>query len=77
MTHQNGVSAAELDVVVWQKARMSNSQGNCVELARLSDGNVAARNSRDPQGPALVFTKDEIAAFLDGAKAGEFDHLAE
>jgi hypothetical protein len=33
------------------------------------------RNSRDPHGPALVYTPAEIAAFLAGAKEGEFDHL--
>jgi hypothetical protein len=36
---------------------------------------VAVRNSRDPYGPALVYTSAEIAAFLEGAKAGEFDDL--
>jgi hypothetical protein len=33
------------------------------------------RNSRDPQGPALVYTRAEIAAFILGAKDGEFDDL--
>lgn len=34
------------------------------------------RNSRDPDGPALVFTRAEIAAFLSGVKHGEFDAAA-
>jgi hypothetical protein len=33
------------------------------------------RNSRFPSGPALVYTRAEIAAFLAGAKDGEFDHV--
>ena len=33
------------------------------------------RNSRRESGPILIFTKEEIDAFLDGAKNGEFDHL--
>jgi hypothetical protein len=33
------------------------------------------RNSRDPQGPALVYTKAEVAAFLAGVRNGEFDDL--
>jgi hypothetical protein len=37
---------------------------------------VAVRNSRHPSGPALVYTRAEIAAFLPGAKAGEFGNLA-
>ncbi|MEZ0066181.1 hypothetical protein ABIA32_002191 [Streptacidiphilus sp. MAP12-20] len=73
----NGIAATELEGVVWQKARMSNSQGNCVEMARLDDGGVAVRNSRFPDGPALIYTKAEIVALLHGVKAGEFDHLAE
>ncbi len=43
---------------------------------RLAGGAVAVRNSRDPHGPALVYTRAEIAAFIAGAKAGEFDDLA-
>jgi hypothetical protein len=73
----NGMSAAELAGVVWQKSRLSNSQGQCVELARLPDGGVAVRNSRFPDGPALIYTRAEIAALFVGVKEGEFDHLVE
>ncbi|QMU68740.1 DUF397 domain-containing protein [Streptacidiphilus sp. P02-A3a] len=73
----NGMAATEIDGVVWQKSRLSNSQGQCVELARLADGDVAVRNSRFPSGPALIYTRAEIAALFDGVKKGEFDHLAE
>ncbi|GAB2741860.1 MULTISPECIES: DUF397 domain-containing protein [Kitasatospora] len=71
----NGMAAADLDGVVWQKSQHSNSKGNCVEFAALPDGAVAMRNSRFPDGPALIYTRDEIAAMLLGAKDGEFDHL--
>lgn len=37
------------------------------------DGAVALRDSKDPTGPVLVFTSAEWAAFLAGAKDGEFD----
>ena len=50
-------------------------QGNCVETARLAGGAVAVRNSRDPEGPALVFSQAEIHAFLEGVKDGDFDSL--
>ncbi|WP_411083893.1 DUF397 domain-containing protein [Streptomyces sp. cmx-18-6] len=72
----NGMAATELRGVVWQKSRHSNSQGSCVEFARLPGGNVAMRNSRHPDGPALVYTPAEIEALLLGVKDGEFDHLA-
>ncbi|MDQ0844209.1 hypothetical protein RKD30_003922 [Streptomyces pristinaespiralis] len=77
LVHQvyNGMAATELRGVVWQKSRHSNSQGSCVELARLPDGDVAMRNSRHPDGPALVYTPAEIEALLLGVKDGEFDHL--
>jgi hypothetical protein len=42
----------------------------------VDSGDVAVRNSRHPSGPALIFTRDEMAAFLAGAKDGEFDDLA-
>ena len=71
----NGTSASELPVVRWQKSLRSNSQGNCVELARLDHGDVAVRNSRDPKGPALIYTRAEMVAFIEGAKDGDFDHL--
>ncbi|MEU1202531.1 DUF397 domain-containing protein [Streptomyces sp. NPDC005813] len=71
---RNGVSASSL-AVDWVKSRHSNAEGNCVEVASLAGGGIALRNSRDPDGPALVYTPSELAAFLAGAKDGEFDHL--
>lgn len=57
----------------WIKASRSYGGGACFELAR--DGElIALRNSRDPN-VVLRYTFDELAAFLDGAKRGEFDHL--
>ena len=71
----NGIAATALDDVTWQKSEHSNPNGACVEVALLPDGEIAVRNSRFPSGPALVYTRAEIAAFLAGAKAGEFDHV--
>ena len=75
-THmRNGTPANELPVDRWVKSRFS-AAGNCVELAKLPDGSVAVRNSRDPHGPALIYTPAEIEAFIRGAAAGEFDAFA-
>ncbi|WP_328512889.1 DUF397 domain-containing protein [Streptomyces mirabilis] len=72
----NGVPADSLRNVVWMKSHHSTPDGNCVELALLAGGDVAVRNSRDPYGPALVYTRAEIAAFIAGVKDGEFDRIA-
>lgn len=72
----NGMSAADLVAAKWRKSSASNPSGNCVEVAALADGGVAVRNSRHPDGPALVYTRAEVAAFLTGVRNGEFDDLA-
>ncbi|MFC4949948.1 DUF397 domain-containing protein [Pseudonocardia sp. GCM10023141] len=69
------VKAEALGPVAWRKSTASNPNGDCVELAGLSEGEVAMRNSRDPRGPALIYTRAEISAFIRGAKDGEFDDL--
>jgi hypothetical protein len=63
------------DLDGWRKATASNPNGDCVELKRLGCGHIAVRNSDQPLGPMVGFTPREIAAFLDGAKRGEFDDL--
>ncbi|MFT2014398.1 DUF397 domain-containing protein [Streptomyces sp. 796.1] len=75
MTIKNGAPATEITGVTWLKARASVGAGECVEVAGLPSGEVAVRNSRHPEGPALVFTKAELRAFLAGAREAEFDHL--
>jgi hypothetical protein len=71
----NAMPAGDLQDAVWRKSQLSNSQGACVELADLPGGAVAVRNSRFPGGPALIYSRAEIDAFIRGAKDGEFDHL--
>jgi Domain of unknown function (DUF397) len=71
----NGMPAALMGGIIWRKSHFSNPSGNCVELAELPDGRVAMRNSRDPEGPALIYTRCEADAFVRGVKSGEFDDL--
>ncbi|WP_424640585.1 DUF397 domain-containing protein [Embleya sp. AB8] len=71
----NGAPAGSLGVSEWVKSAASSATGQCVELGVIAGGGIAVRNSRDPQGPALVYTTAEIAMFVAGAKAGEFDRL--
>jgi hypothetical protein len=61
--------------VPFYKAQATVPNGNCVELARLEGGGVAVRHSKNPTGPALVYTPAEMDAFFDGVRKGEFDGL--
>jgi hypothetical protein len=49
---------------VWVKSSLSFSNGNCVEVTELPGGSVGIRNSREPGGPVLRFTRSEWDAFL-------------
>jgi hypothetical protein len=72
----NGMPASRLKGVTWQKSSRSNPSGNCVEIAKLPDeAGFGVRNSRDPEGPVLVYTVAEIEAFIAGAAGGDFDNL--
>jgi Domain of unknown function (DUF397) len=71
----NGMRATDLGSEGWHKPWSGGNGGNCVEAMRLSDGTVALRQSKDPGGPALIYTHAEISAFIEGAKAGEADFL--
>ncbi|WP_121177373.1 DUF397 domain-containing protein [Streptomyces sp. 1114.5] len=57
----------------WQKSSYSGANSDCVEV-RVSDGLIELRESDD--GDVIVLTtRLNLADFLQGAKAGEFDHL--
>jgi hypothetical protein len=66
------ISDAERAGLAWLKAQSSAGNGQCVEIASAT-GKVAIRDSKDPDGPILIYTPGEFRAFLDGARNGEFD----
>ena len=75
MLVNSGMPAGQLPSARWRKSSASNPSGSCVEIAELPGGAVAVRNSRDADGPALIYPRAEMAAFLRAVKNGEFDGL--
>ena len=67
-------SADFVPQTVWTKSGRSGAAGHCVELAEVG-GSVALRHSKAPRQGAFLFSREEIGAFVLGAKDGDFDHL--
>ncbi len=57
----------------WFKSSKSGGNDSCVEVAYVG-GAIAVRDSKNPAGPALIYTPDEWTAFVAGVKDGEFDN---
>ena len=70
------LSDAERACLSWVKAQYSGADGQCVEIAS-AVGKVVIRDSKDPDGPILVYTPGEFRTFIRGAQNGEFDRFAE
>jgi len=57
----------------WKTSTRSGANGQCVEVATNLPGIVAVRHSKDPDGPVILYTDAEWAAFTGGVRDGEFD----
>ncbi|MFI0894973.1 DUF397 domain-containing protein [Streptomyces sp. NPDC020983] len=67
------MSTAPDPTKAWRKSSYSNGDGGeCVEVADGLTGVVPVRDSKDPEGPALLFGADAWVAFVGAVKAGEF-----
>jgi hypothetical protein len=75
-THTRYLSAQGLTGADWFKSSYSDNGTACVEAADLTqtphDG-VAVRDSKDSNGPALLFTRQAFAAFIADAREGRFE----
>lgn len=58
----------------WRKPSSTPTESDYVEVADTGD-EIVVRDSRDPNGVTLRFTRAEMKAFILGVKAGEFDDL--
>jgi uncharacterized protein DUF397 len=61
----------DLPRAVWRKSTFCGNS-SCVEVALLDD-TVALRDSKNLEGPHLLFTHEEWTAFINGARRGEFE----
>ncbi|MFE6051572.1 DUF397 domain-containing protein [Kitasatospora sp. NPDC056446] len=59
----------------WVKSRHSGNGGNCVEIAPDFPGVMPVRDSKDPEGPTLLFPAAAWQSFVTAAAAGEFDGI--
>jgi hypothetical protein len=57
----------------WKKSSASGSQGNCVELAEQGDL-ILIRESEHPE-TVIATTPEKLAAFIEGARRGDFDEF--
>jgi Domain of unknown function (DUF397) len=62
--------------VTWRKASYSSTNGgDCIELGEGLVDVTPVRDSKDPHGPALLFTTEAVASFVAAVKSGEFSAL--
>jgi Domain of unknown function (DUF397) len=66
----------DLTKALWRKSSYSGTNGGaCVEIAANLPGIVAVRDSKNPEGPALLVTPEAFEALTAGVRAGEFDGI--
>lgn len=72
----NRIAAPDLRGAVWKKSSFSGSnQGQCVEIADVTAAHdtIAIRDSKNPEGPALLFSPAAFSSFITDVAAGHFD----
>jgi hypothetical protein len=68
------VAVPDLTTARWRTSSFSGNNGTCVQIAALPHGHIAVRNSNHPDDGAVLVTRAEINAWINGIKTGEFDN---
>jgi len=67
------MTSADLSRATWRKSSRSGQGGeSCVEMA-CAPGVIAVRDSKNPTGPVLMFTRAEVLGLLAVVRRGQFD----
>ena len=80
-TEDNMSQKLDLSNAVWRKSSRSTNDGACVEFAAIdiatvsggSRQSVVVRDSKDPNGHVLVFSRHAWSDFIVGIKIGNSD----
>ncbi|MDI3389079.1 DUF397 domain-containing protein [Streptomyces sp. B-S-A8] len=59
--------------VSWWKSSYSDTGAQCIEAAIVDDEMAALRDSKNPNGPALLLQREAVTAFAAAAASGHFD----
>ncbi|MCP2260014.1 protein of unknown function (DUF397) [Streptoalloteichus tenebrarius] len=64
----------DLHQAPWRKtSRSGGGNANCVEVAPVADSAAAVRDSKNPNGPGLLFAPNTFHAFVNTIKTGRLD----
>ncbi|MDI3386447.1 DUF397 domain-containing protein [Streptomyces sp. B-S-A8] len=65
------VRGVDFDAATWRKSSYSNQDGgNCIEISDDHPTHTPVRDSKNAQGPVLVFESAAWASFVSGVRAG-------
>ncbi|MFI1408896.1 DUF397 domain-containing protein [Streptomyces sp. NPDC020707] len=78
MTTNSGraLMASEFEGGAWKKSSYSGgSEGQCIECADVmqTHSGIAVRDSKDPEGPALLFGTEAFTGFTTAVKDGRIN----
>lgn len=69
------MTGPDLSRASWFKSSHSGNGGSCVEVSPDFPGVMPVRDSKDPEGPVLLFPAEAWTSFVAATAAGEFGDI--